>query len=81
LATSGSIDVNLDNISDTVNNSTKMAGEVTGGIADESDDIGTAIGITISVLFYIGLIVVVLGIIFLIFNWVKSIKGKAKSGM
>jgi len=81
LTSTGSIDVNLDNISDTINNSTKMAGEVTGGIADESDDIGTAIGITISVMFYIGLIVVVLGIIFLIFNWVKSIKGKAKGGM
>jgi len=81
LTSTGSIDVNLDNISDTINNSTKMAGEVTGGIADESDDIGTAIGITISVMFYIGLIVVVLGIIFLIFNWVKSIKDKAKSGM
>ena len=81
MVTSGSIDVNLDNISDTVNNSTLMASNVTSGIADESDDIGTAIGITISVLFYIGLIVVVLGIIFLIFNWVKSIKGKAKGGM
>jgi len=81
LTSTGSIDVNLDNISDTINNSTKMAGEVTGGIADESEDIGTAIGITISVMFYIGLIVVVLGIIFLIFNWVKSIKGKAKGGM
>lgn len=81
MTSTGSIDVNLDNISDTINNSTKMAGEVTGGIADESEDIGTAIGITISVMFYIGLIVVVLGIIFLIFNWVKSIKGKAKGGM
>ena len=81
MATSGSIDVNLGNISDTINNSTLMGSNITGGIADESDDIGTAIGITISVLFYIGLIVVVLGIIFLIFNWVKSIKGKAKSGM
>ena len=81
MTSTGSIDVNLDNISDTINNSTKMAGEVTGGIADESEDIGTAIGITISVMFYIGLIVVVLGIIFLIFNWVKSIKDKAKSGM
>ena len=81
MATSGSIDVNLTPISNTINNSTNMASEVTGGIADESDDIGTAIGITISVMFYIGLIVVVLGIIFLIFNWVKSIKGKAKGGM
>ena len=81
MATSGAITVNLNNISDTVNNSTTMAENVTGGIADESADIGTAIGITISVMFYIGLIVVVLGIIFLIFNWVKSIKGKAKGGM
>jgi len=81
MATSGSIDVNLTKISNTINNSTEMAAEVTDGIAEESDDIGTAIGITISVLFYIGLIVVVLGIIFLIFNWVKSIKGKAKGGM
>ena len=81
MATSGSIDVNLTKISNTINNSTEMAAEVTDGIAEESDDIGTAIGITISVLFYVGLIVVVLGIIFLIFNWVKSIKGKAKGGM
>jgi len=79
LATTGSIDVNLTPISNTINNSTQMASEVTGGIADESDDIGTAIGITISILFYIGLIVVVLGIIFLIFNWVKSIKGVVKT--
>jgi len=57
LTTTGSIDVNLDNISDTVNNSTEMAANVTEGIANESDDIGTAIGITISVMFYIGLIV------------------------
>ena len=78
---SGDINVDLDNINDTINSSVKMADYVTLGIADESDDIGTAIGITISVLFYIGLIVVVLGIIFLIFNWVKSIKGKAKGGM
>ena len=81
MATVGDINIHLDNISDIINNSTDMAGKVIGGIADESDDIGTAIGITISVLFYIGLIVVVLGIIFLIFNWVKSIKGKAKGGM
>jgi len=81
MVTTGTIDVNLTSISNTINNSTTMADEVTGGIADESDDIGTAIGITISVLFYVGLIVVVLGIIFLIFNWVKSIKGKAKGGM
>ena len=79
--TTGDINIDLDNISETINNSTTMAENVTSGIADESDDIGTAIGITLSVLFYIGLIVVVLGIIFLIFNWVKSIKGKAKGGM
>ena len=81
MTTTGAITVNLNNIADTINNSTNMAELVTEGISDESDDIGTAIGITISVLFYIGLIVVVLGIIFLIFNWVKSIKGKAKGGM
>ena len=81
MTTSGTITVDLNHIRDTINNSTTMAENVTGGIAAESDDIGTAIGITISVLFYIGLIVVVLGIIFLIFNWVKSIKGKAKGGM
>jgi len=81
MTTTGAIDVNLTPISNTINNSTEMASQVTSGIADESDDIGTAVGITLSVLFYIGLIVVVLGIIFLIFNWVKSIKGRAKGGM
>lgn len=80
MATTGSIEIDLNNIGETVNNSTTLADRVTGGIADQGSDIGEAVGITITVLFYIALIVVVLGIIFLIFNWVKSVRKKAKGG-
>ena len=80
MATTGSIDVNLTKISNIVNNSTETGAGITEGIADESDDMGEALGVTLTVLFYIFLVVVVLGIIFLILRWVKNVRSTA-SGM
>ena len=80
MVTTGSVDINLTPISNTVNNATDLADKVTKGIADQGTDIGEAVGITITVLFYIGLIIIVLGIIFLIFNWIKSVRKRGKGG-
>ena len=75
MATTGSVDFNLTKISNVINNSTQVAADVTGGIADQGDLIGTAIGITIAVVLLIGAIAAVLGIIFVIFNFAKRLKG------
>ena len=73
MATTGSVDVNLTPIGNILNNTTETGASVTSGISDQGDLMGTAVGITIAVLLFVGLITAVLGIIFLIFNFAKRL--------
>jgi Mn2+/Fe2+ NRAMP family transporter len=61
-----------------VNNSTSLAKDVTGGVNNQATDIGEVIGIAVLVTILIGLVVLVLGIIFFIFNWIKNVRSKSK---
>ena len=73
MATTGSVDINLTPIGNIVNNTTDVGAEVTEGISDQGDLIGLAIGITIAILMLVGAITAVLGIIFVIFTFVRKL--------
>ncbi len=60
---SGTIDINLDKFSNTINNSVEIGEEVSLGIADQGALIGQAIGVTIAVLLFFALIFVVISFI------------------
>ena len=78
MATVGSVDVNLGNIGDIVNNTTETGAAITGGVADQGDLIGLGIGIAVA----FGAIAVglgaIIGIIFLIFTMIRGIRKSAK---
>ena len=73
MATTGSVDVNLDNVKDIINNTTSTGAEITSGISSEGSLMGTAVGITIAILLLVGMLTAVLGIIFLIFTFAKRL--------
>ena len=75
LATTGSVDVNLDNFKDMINNSSDLGAEVTGGVADQGDLIGLAIGLSIAIGLLFGVIILLLAFIMTL---VKKTKGMKK---
>ena len=72
MATTGSVDVNLSTIGNTVNNSTYLGEQVTAGIANQGDLIGMAVGLFIA----LGLI---FGVVFLVWKFGKNIISTAKT--
>ena len=78
MASVGTFTVDKNNIRDIVNNTTQLVEKISEGIKDQGADVGEAIGLFITVVLYITLIVLVIGILFLIFRFVKSLIGKAR---
>ena len=75
MATTGSVDVNLTKFGDMINNSTEIGAEVTGGVADQGDLIGLAIGLSIAIGLLFGVVVLLLAFIVTL---VKKTKGMKK---
>jgi len=74
MATTGSLDVNLDNFGEMVNNSSSLGAEVTGGVADQGDLIGLAIGLSIAIGLLFGVVILLLGFIVTLVKKTKGIK-------
>ena len=74
MPTTGSVDVDLDNIGDIVNNSTLTGELIIEGLADQGDIIGLGIGLAIAFGFIASAILAVFGIVFVIFNFAKKLK-------
>lgn len=76
MATTGDVEIDLNNIGDTVNNATHLGELVMAGVRDQGGLIGLAIGLTIAIGLLIGLIFLVIAIIPRLIKTVKGI-GKA----
>jgi len=63
MATSGSVDVNLTALSNTINNSTTLGHLVLAGVTDQGALIGLGIGLAIAIGLLFGLIFLVIGVI------------------
>ena len=74
MATTGSVDVNLTAIGNTVNNSTTLGHLVMAGVQDQGDLIGLAIGLAIAIGMLIALIFLVISIIPKLIGKVKGIR-------
>ena len=74
MATTGSVDVNLTNFGEMVNNSASIGAGVTSGVADQGDLIGLAIGLSIAIGLLFGVIVLLLGFIVTLIRKTKGIK-------
>jgi len=74
MATSGSIDVNLEKFEDMINNSSNLGAEVTGGVADQGDLIGLAIGLSIAIGLLFGVVILLLAFIMTLVKKTKGIK-------
>ena len=74
MATSGSVDVNLTLISETLDASFVLGENVIGGIRDQGGLIGLAIGLVIAIGLLFGLIFLVIGVIPKLLSKVKSIR-------
>ena len=62
MGTTGSVSVELNNIRDSINNSTQLSESVIRGVQDQGDLIGLAIGLFIAVGLLVVLIMYVLGV-------------------
>jgi len=78
MATLGDINIQLDNIKDIINNSTLTASSTVGGVSDQGDLIGLAVGIAIAVTLLIGAIGTVFGFLWLIFSMVRRLKKEGR---
>jgi len=74
MATSGSVDVNLEKFEDMINNSSNLGAEVTGGVADQGDLIGLAIGLSIAIGLLFGVVILLLAFIMTLVKKTKGIK-------
>jgi len=74
MATTGSVDVNLTSISNTINNSTTLGHLVMAGVKDQGEIIGLAIGLALGIGLLIGLIFLVIGIVPKLIAKVKGIR-------
>jgi hypothetical protein len=78
MSTTGSLDVNLDNYSTMVNESSRFGAGITTGIADQGELIGSVFGIVMAVGALLVLIGVALGIILYVIMKAKSVTGSVK---
>ena len=76
MGTTGSIDINLTAFGSTINASTGLAADVVGGVKDQGDLIGLAVGLSIAVGLLIALIFLVITIIP---RLIKAVKGIGKA--
>ena len=74
MATTGSVDVNLDKFGNMINNSTEVGAKVTEGVADQGDLIGLAIGLSVALGLLVGVIVFMLGVVVMLIRKTKGIK-------
>ena len=74
MATTGSLDVNLTPFGDMINNSSLLGAEVTGGVSDQGDLIGLAIGLSIAIGLLFGVVVLLLAFIVTLVKKTKGIK-------
>ena len=74
MATTGSIDVNLTSFGGTVNAATGLAADVVGGVKDQGELIGLAVGLSIAIGLLIALIFLVISIIPRLLAAVKGLK-------
>jgi len=74
MATTGSLDVNLTNFGEMINNSSDLGAEVTGGVADQGDLIGLAIGLSIAIGLLFGVVILLLGFIVTLIKKTKGVK-------
>ena len=73
-ATVGSVDVNVEKFGNMINNSTDLGAEVTGGVADQGDLIGLAIGLSIAIGLLFGVVILLLATIVTLIKRVKGLK-------
>ena len=74
MGTTGAVTVDLNNFRDMINNSSTLGAEVTGGVADQGELIGLAIGLSIAVGLLFGVIVLLLAFIVTLVKKTKGIK-------
>ena len=74
MGTTGSVTVDLNNFRDMINNSSTLGAEVTGGVADQGDLIGLAIGLSIAIGLLFGVVVLLLAFIVTLVKKTKGIK-------
>ena len=74
MATTGSVDVNLTAIGNTINSSTTLGHLVLAGVKDQGEIIGLAIGLAIGIGLLIGLIFLVISVIPRLIAKVKGIR-------
>ena len=74
MATTGSVDVNLTNFGEAINNSSQLGEQVIGGVADQGDLIGLAIGITIAITLLFGVILLMIALVITLIGRVRGIK-------
>ena len=74
MATTGSVDVNLDNFGGMINNSSSLGASVTEGVANQGALIGLAIGLAIAVGLLFGLVIIMLAFIVTLIQKVKGVK-------
>lgn len=74
MGTTGAVTVDLNNFRDMINSSALLGNEVTGGVADQGDLIGLAIGLTIAIGLLFGVVVLLLAFIVTLVRKTKGIK-------
>ena len=74
MATTGSVDVNLDNFGGMINNSASLGANVTAGVANQGDLIGLSIGLTIAIGLLFGVVILLLAFIVTLVKRTKGIK-------
>ena len=74
MATSGDVNIDLDNIRDIINESTNLGALTIGGVADQGDLIGLGIGVAIALTLLFGAVFVAIGVIPRLIKTVKGFK-------
>jgi len=76
IATTGSVDVNLDNFGNMINESSELGANVITGVSDQGDLIGLAIGLSIAIGMLFGVVLLLIGIIITLVRRTKGLKKK-----
>ena len=74
MATTGSVNVDLNNFGDMINNSANLGNQVTAGVAGQGDLIGLSIGLTIAIGLLFGVVILLLAFIVTLVKRTKGIK-------
>ena len=74
MTATGAVTVDLNNFRDMINNSSDLGAEVTGGVADQGDLIGLAIGLSIAIGLLFGVVILLLAFVVTLVKKTKGIK-------